>query len=140
MALFNDSGLIGIADLEAYEVNLSKVASTHGINIDTKTAMTLDQVGDRLLQRLVRAGTADSQYVDSVLTGAASIYSLLPQQGFRILAEAAVRISKRDRHDTDMLFDLFDRCRDRLSLDHIVVGAKMNVPVGVTADLPAAPV
>jgi len=82
MALFNDSGLIGIADLEAYEVSLSKVASTHGINIDTKTAMTLDQVGDRLLQRLVRAGAADSPYVDSVLSGAASIYSLPPQQGW----------------------------------------------------------
>jgi hypothetical protein len=80
MALFNDSGLIGIADLEAYETNLSKVASTHGINIDTKTAMALDQIGDRLLQRLVRAGTADSQYIDPWLTGATAIYSMPPQQ------------------------------------------------------------
>ena len=29
MPLFNDPGLIGIADLEIYEANLSKVASTH---------------------------------------------------------------------------------------------------------------
>ena len=80
MALFNDSGLIEIADLEAYEVNLSKVASTHGINIDTKTAMTLDQVGDQLLQKLVRAGAADSQYIDPWLTGATAIDSMPPQQ------------------------------------------------------------
>jgi hypothetical protein len=82
MALFNDSGLIGIADLKAYEANLSNIASTHGINIDTKTAMTLDYVGGRLLQRLVRAGAADSQSTGSWLTGASAIYSMPPQQSW----------------------------------------------------------
>lgn len=60
MALFNDSGLLGITDLEIYEANLSKIASTHGINLDSKTIITLSQIGDRVLSRLVRCGSVNT--------------------------------------------------------------------------------
>ena len=63
MALFTDSSLITISDLEIYESTLSKIASTHNINIESKTAITLAAIGDRLLARLIRAGGGNSSSV-----------------------------------------------------------------------------
>jgi hypothetical protein len=79
MALFTDSGLINISDLEVYESTLSKVASTHNINIGSKTAITLAAIGDRLLMRLVHAGGANGSGYYSGLTSTRTIASLPPQ-------------------------------------------------------------
>jgi len=80
MPLFNDPGLIGIADLEIYEANLSKVASTHNINLESKTAITLAQVGDRILSRLIRSGSVNACNVEGSLGVARSISALPPFQ------------------------------------------------------------
>ena len=79
MSLFTDSGLIGIADLEAYESTLSKTASTHGINLDSKTAISIADIGDGLLARLMRAGSANSPWFNPVTTGRYNIVSVPPQ-------------------------------------------------------------
>lgn len=82
MPLFNDPGLIGIADLEIYEANLSKIASTHNINLESKTAITLAQVGDRILSRLIRSGSVNARNVEGSLGFARSISALPPLQGW----------------------------------------------------------
>ena len=84
MPLFTDSGLIGISDLEAYESTLSKIASTHGINLDSKTAISIADIGDSLLARLMRAGSAGSPWFNPVgfnpvATGRYNIVSIPPQ-------------------------------------------------------------
>lgn len=84
MPLFIDSGLIGISDLEAYESTLSKIASTHGINLDSKTAISIADIGDNLLARLMRAGSAGSPWfnpvgLNPVATGRYNIVSIPPQ-------------------------------------------------------------
>src|SRR5690349_11350295 len=83
MSLFTDSSLIDISDLEAYESTLSKIASTHNINIESKTAITLAAIGDRLLARLVRAGTANSPWLNPTTTGLFNIVSMPPQSAWR---------------------------------------------------------
>jgi hypothetical protein len=78
MALFTDSSLITISDLEIYETTLSKIASTHNVNIESKTAITLAAIGDRLLARLIRAGGGGGS-ADFALGGRASLVTLPPQ-------------------------------------------------------------
>lgn len=80
MALFTDSSLITISDLEVYESTLSKIASTHNINIESKTAITLAAIGDRLLGRLMRAGGANNPSLNPVFTGQYSLVTLPPQK------------------------------------------------------------
>jgi hypothetical protein len=79
MALFTDSSLITISDLEVYESTLSKIASTHNINIESKTAITLAAIGDRLLGRLMRAGGANGSSLNPVTAGQYSLVTLPPQ-------------------------------------------------------------
>src|SRR5690242_705634 len=65
MSLFTDSDLVGISDLDVYESTLSKTASSHGINLSSKTAIALDAIGDKLLGRLQHIGRTVN-LVDSV--------------------------------------------------------------------------
>ncbi|MGA8599677.1 MAG: hypothetical protein WB676_33555 [Bryobacteraceae bacterium] len=83
MSLFTDSSLISISDLEVYEATLPQVASTHNINIDSKTAITLGSIGDLLLARLVRAGTAAWPWLNPTTTGLFNIVSMPPQTTWR---------------------------------------------------------
>lgn len=83
MSLFTDSSLIGISDLEVYEATLSQVASTHNINIDSKTTIALGSIGDRLLARLVRAGTASWPWLNPTTTGTFDIVSMPSQSNWR---------------------------------------------------------
>ncbi len=76
MALFTDSGFINISDLELYESTLSTVASTHNVNIDSKTTIVLATIGDRLLARLAHAGAANNNWFYSGLTNTRVIASL----------------------------------------------------------------
>lgn len=83
MALFTDSSLITISDLEIYETTLSKIASTHNINIESKTAITLSAIGDRLLARLIRAGGGSGS--SNFAYGGRSSVSTLPPQSQWVL-------------------------------------------------------
>jgi hypothetical protein len=80
MALFTDSSLIAISELEAYESTLSKIASTHNINIESKTAITLAAIGDRLLGRLIRAGGANNRLFHPVSSGQGYLVTLPPHK------------------------------------------------------------
>jgi hypothetical protein len=68
MSLFTDSDLVGISDLDVYESTLSKTASSHGINLSSKTAIALAAIGDKLLGRLQHIGRTPI-FVGSVLNG-----------------------------------------------------------------------
>jgi hypothetical protein len=79
MSLFTDSGRIGISDLEAYESTLSKIASTHGINLDSKTTIAIADIGDGLLATLARAGSANSPWFNPTTTGRYNMVSFPPE-------------------------------------------------------------
>lgn len=79
MSQFTDSGRIGISDLEAYESTLSKIASTHGINLDSKTAIAIADIGDGLLATLERAGSANSPWFNPTTTGRYNMVSIPPE-------------------------------------------------------------
>jgi len=84
MALFTDSSLITISDLEVYESTLSKIASTHNINIESKTAITLAAIGDRLLGRLMRAGGANNPSLNPVFSSQYYLVTLPPQKSWTL--------------------------------------------------------
>jgi hypothetical protein len=83
MALFTDTGLIGISDLEVYEATLTQVASTHNINIASKTTIALGSIGDRLLARLLRSGAGTGPWTNPAGVGLFNILSLGPQSNWR---------------------------------------------------------
>jgi hypothetical protein len=62
MALLTDANIIGLDDLSLYETTVTNVTSTHGIDINTKIAISTASVGDRLLLRLLKAGLSDPQH------------------------------------------------------------------------------
>ncbi len=62
MALFTDSDLLTLDDLLQFESGLVQVSSTHGIDITTKIKLATDEIGDKLLLFLLRAGQSDNQW------------------------------------------------------------------------------
>jgi hypothetical protein len=63
-------------------VTLSKTASTHGINVESKTALALASIGDRLLARLLHAGTNTGGLLSSISLSSARI--LPPRSGWSL--------------------------------------------------------
>jgi hypothetical protein len=49
MALFTDAGVVALDDLLQFEASLVQIASSHGINVDTKVTLSIDAIGDKLL-------------------------------------------------------------------------------------------
>jgi hypothetical protein len=62
MALFTDSDLVTLDDLLQFESTLVQVSSTHGIDINTKIKLAKDEIGDKILLFLLRAGQSDHQW------------------------------------------------------------------------------
>jgi hypothetical protein len=62
MALFTDAVVITLDDLLGYEATLVQVASTHGINVDTKISLATSAISDRLLLWLLSIGIQDPQH------------------------------------------------------------------------------
>lgn len=90
MALFTDSSLITISDLELYESTLSKIASTHNINIESKTAITLAAIGDRLLTRLMRASGGYGSALNPVAGTELAVTGFPPVSGWRFTLDNIV--------------------------------------------------
>jgi hypothetical protein len=63
MALFTDAGVVTLDDLQVYENSLVSVASSHGINVDTKISLSLSAIGDRMMQWLFGVGASDPQWM-----------------------------------------------------------------------------
>ncbi len=64
MALFTDSDIVTLQDLLQFEGSLVQIASSHGINVETKIGLSTAAVGDKLLFWLLRAGTSDLQWTN----------------------------------------------------------------------------
>ncbi|MBV9269072.1 MAG: hypothetical protein JO061_23075 [Acidobacteriaceae bacterium] len=73
MALFTDSAAITIDDLLLYETSLVSVASSHGINVDTKIALAMGAIGDKLMQWLLAIGASDPQWLTRRTIGLSTV-------------------------------------------------------------------
>jgi hypothetical protein len=73
MALFTDASIVTLDDLLEFETSLVQVASSHGINVETKIKLATDAIGDRLLLWLFRAGASDPQHANRRLLGLSTV-------------------------------------------------------------------
>jgi hypothetical protein len=73
MALFTDPAIVTLDDLLEFETSLVQVASSHGINVETKIRLATDAVNDKLLLWLLRAGASDPQYLNRRFLGLSTI-------------------------------------------------------------------
>ena len=73
MALFTDAEIITLDDLLPFEASLTQVASSHGINVDTKINLATSAIGDRLLLWLLGVGASDPQFLNRRLLGLSTI-------------------------------------------------------------------
>ncbi|MGI8960625.1 MAG: hypothetical protein ACR2IV_12830 [Bryobacteraceae bacterium] len=73
MALFTDAAVVTLDNLREFEASLVQVASSHGINVETKIKLATDAVNDKLLLWLLRAGASDPQYLNRRLLGLSTI-------------------------------------------------------------------
>ncbi len=73
MALFTDSGIVGLDDLTQFESGLVQVSSTHGIDINTKIKLAIDEIGAEILLFLLRAGRSDHQWSSRAKLGLTNV-------------------------------------------------------------------
>src|ERR1700761_8047899 len=73
MALFTDAGVITLDDLLQFETSLVQVASTHGINVDTKINLAVSGIADRVLLWLLRIGASDPQWISRRVVGLSTV-------------------------------------------------------------------
>jgi hypothetical protein len=63
MALFTDQSIVILDDLLQFETTLVQIASTHGINVDTKINLASSVVGDQLMLWLLDVCASDPQWL-----------------------------------------------------------------------------
>jgi len=73
MALFTDADVVTLDDLLQFETSLVQVASSHGINVETKISLSTDAISDKLLLWLLRAGASDPQWMTRRLLGLSTV-------------------------------------------------------------------
>ena len=73
MALFTDAEIIKLEDLLPFETSLVQVASSHGINVDTKIALAEEVVGENLLLWLRDAALTDPQWMSRRVIGLSTV-------------------------------------------------------------------
>ncbi|HZQ50637.1 MAG TPA: hypothetical protein VFB14_00475 [Bryobacteraceae bacterium] len=73
MALFTDASVVTLDDLLQYETSLVEVASSHGINVDTKIQLALSSVGDKLMVWLLKVSASDPQWLNRRRLGLATV-------------------------------------------------------------------
>lgn len=73
MALFTDAIIVTLDDLLHFETSLVQVASSHGIDVDTKINLATDAISDTLLLWLLRAGASDPQFLNRRLLGLSTV-------------------------------------------------------------------
>lgn len=73
MALFTDSDIVTLQDLLQFEGSLVQIASSHGINVETKINLATSAAADKLLFWLLRAGMSDPQWVNRRLLGLSTV-------------------------------------------------------------------
>ena len=73
MALFTDASVVTLDDLLPFETSLVQVASSHGINVDTKINLAASAIGDKLMLWLLKVGASDPQWQNRRLLGLSTI-------------------------------------------------------------------
>jgi hypothetical protein len=73
MALFTDTNVITLDDLLEFETSLVPVASSHGINVDTKINLATSAVSDQLMLWLLSVGTSDPQWLNRRSLGLSTV-------------------------------------------------------------------
>jgi len=73
MALFTDADVVTLDDLLQFETSLVQVASTHGINVDTKINLAVSGISDRVLLWLLRMGASDPQWMRRRVVGLSTV-------------------------------------------------------------------
>ena len=73
MALFTDADIASLDDLLQFEAGLVQVASSHGINVDTKIALATNAISDRLLLWLLSVGASDPQWLNRRIIGLSTV-------------------------------------------------------------------
>ena len=80
MALFTDADVVTINDLLQFETSLVQIASTHGINVDTKLNLALSSMADRVMLWLLQVGAADPQWISRRTIGLSTVVVTPPLQ------------------------------------------------------------
>jgi hypothetical protein len=80
MALFTDAEIITLEDLLPYEASLVQVASSHGINVDTKITLATSVISEKLLLWLRDASVSDPQWVSRWVIGLSTVVVTPPLQ------------------------------------------------------------
>jgi hypothetical protein len=91
MALFTDDIVVTLEDLLAFEASLAQVASTHGINVDTKIRLAMDGIGNKLLMWLYSVCASDPQWLTRRTLGLSTVV-VTPTLRLWICFEALSRI------------------------------------------------
>ena len=78
MALFTDANIVTLDDLLEFETALVQVASTHGINVETKVKLATDAIGERLMVWLLGVGASDPQWPKRRILGLSTIVVTQP--------------------------------------------------------------
>jgi hypothetical protein len=73
MALFTDADIVTLDDLSQYEMTLVQIASSHGINVQTKIQLATDAIGDRLMLWLLKVGASDPQWLSRRTLGLSTV-------------------------------------------------------------------
>jgi hypothetical protein len=73
MALFTDAAIITLDDLLLFETSLVGVASSHGINVETKISLAISAIGDKLMFWLLRACASDPQHLKRRMLGLSTV-------------------------------------------------------------------
>jgi hypothetical protein len=73
MSLFTDSDIVTIDDLLLFENSLVQVSSTHSIDVQAKIKLATDEIGDKLILNLLRAGQSDPQWLYRTKIGLSTV-------------------------------------------------------------------
>ncbi len=73
MALFTDAEVVTLDDLLQFETSLVQVASSHGINVETKISLAMSAISDKLLLWLLRVGASDPQWMNRRSLGLSTV-------------------------------------------------------------------
>jgi hypothetical protein len=73
MALFTDTNIISLDDLLQYETTLVQVASSHGIDVNTKIGLAASATGNKLMLWLLNVGMSDPQWSNRRLLGLSTV-------------------------------------------------------------------
>jgi len=73
MALFTDADIVTLNDLLPFESSLVQIASSHGIDVQTKIELSISTIQDKLMLWLVNVGASDPQWINRRLLGLSTV-------------------------------------------------------------------